>query len=135
MSPDLALQKALLARLAASADVTALVAAADMVDGQALPQRFPSILFGEGQVLREVLSFTGNHRRIFATLHVWTKSMPAARAVAGAITAVVEHQPLGLEGGHRAVSTVVREARFLRDPDGETAHGIVTVDCLAEVAP
>lgn len=135
MSPDLALQKALLARLATSADVTALVAAADMVDGQALPQRFPSLLFGEGQVLREVLSFTGNHRRIFATLHVWTKSMPAARAIAGAITAAVEHQPLFLADGHRAVSTVVREARFLRDPEGDTAHGVVTVDCLVEVAP
>ncbi|MFG1348594.1 DUF3168 domain-containing protein [Xanthobacter autotrophicus] len=135
MSPDLALQKALLARLAATPDVTALVPSSAMVDGHGLPQRFPSIVVGEGQVVREPLALTGDHRRIYATLHVWTKSMPAARAIAGAVTAAVEHLPIQLESGHRAISTVVRDARFLRDPDGETAHGIVTVDCLAEVAP
>jgi len=133
MSPDLALQKALLARLAGTPEVTVLVPAADMVDGQAIPQRFPSILFGEGQVVREALTFRANHRRIYATLHIWTKSMPAARAIAGAVTAAVEHLPILLEGGGRAVSTVVRDTRFLRDPDGETAHGVMTVDCLAEV--
>ncbi|MFG1349664.1 DUF3168 domain-containing protein [Xanthobacter autotrophicus] len=135
MSPDLALQKALLARLAATPDVTVLVPSSAMVDGWSVPQRFPCIVVGEGQVVREPLALTGDGRRIYATLHVWTKSMPAARAIAGAVTAAVEQLPIQLESGHRAISTVVRDARFLRDPDGETAHGVLTVDCLAEVAP
>lgn len=136
MSPDLALQKALLARLATTADVTALVPAANMVDGFGIPQRFPSIVLGEGQVVREPLTLEARHRRIYATAHIWTKSAPAARAIAGAVTAAVERLPFSnLDGGHHAISTVVSSTRFLRDPDGETAHGVLTVDCLMEVAP
>jgi len=135
MSPDLALQKALLARLASTSDVVALVPAANMVDGWALPQRFPSIMFGEGQVVREPHTLMARHRRVYADLHVWTKAMPTARAIAGAITAAVEGSPVHLDGGHRAVSTVVASSRFLRDPDGETSHGVVTISCLMEPAP
>lgn len=134
MSPDLALQKAVLARLAASGEVTALVPVDAMVDAHGIPQRFPSIVMGEGQVVREPLTLEARHRRIYATLHVWTKSMPTARAIVGAITAAVEHLPVQLEGGHHAISTLVSSARFLRDPDGETAHGVVTVESLIGVA-
>jgi len=135
MSPDLALQKSILARLAGAADVTALVPAAAMVDGHGLPQqRFPSIRVGEGQLVREPLTFATRHRRAYATLHIWSKAMPQARAIAGAIVAAIESAPVALEGGHRAVSTVVSDARFLRDPDGETSHGVVTVESLIEVA-
>ena len=134
MSPDLALQKSILARLAGAADVTALVPAAAMVDGHGLLQRFPSIRVGEGQLVREPLTFATRHRRAYAELHVWSKAMPQARAIAGAIVAAIESAPIALEGGHRAVSTVVSDARFLRDPDGETSHGVVTVESLIEVA-
>lgn len=134
MSPDVALQKALLARLAGTADVTALVGVSAIIDGQAIPSRFPSILFGDGQVVREPITVAARHRRIYVTLHVWAKTMPQAREIAGAVTSAVEHEPLALAGGHRAVSTVIAAARFMRDPDGEDCHGVVTVDCLAEVA-
>ncbi|OYX13414.1 MAG: hypothetical protein B7Z15_07325 [Rhizobiales bacterium 32-66-8] len=134
MSPDLALQKSILARLAGAADVTALVPAAAMVDGHGLLQRFPSIRVGEGQIVREPLTFATRHLRAYATLHVWSKAMPQARAIAGAIVAAIESAPIALEGGHRAVSTIVSDARFLRDPDGETSHGVVTVESLIEVA-
>lgn len=133
MAPDLALQKALLARLATDAEVAALVPADSLLDGHGVPQRFPSIIFGEGQVVRDSRTLACRHRRVYATLHVWTKSMPAARAIAGAITASVEGGPMETEE-HRAISTVVSSTRFLRDPDGETAHGVVTVDCLMEVS-
>lgn len=134
MSPDLCLQKALLARFAATPDVTMLVPVSDMVDGQSLPSRFPSILIGEGQVVREPVTIAARHRRVYAVLHIWTKTLVQAREIAGAITATVEHVPLVMEGGHHAVSTVVSGARFLRDPDGEACHGIVTIDSLVEVA-
>lgn len=135
MSPDVALQKALLARLAGTPEVTGLVPAAAMIDGQAIPARFPSILLGDGQVVREPVTVAARHRRVFATLHVWAKAMVEAREIVGAVTAAVEHVPLVLEGGHHAVSVVVAGTRFLRDPDGETCHGVVTVDALVEVAP
>lgn len=135
MSPDLALQKAVLDRLAGTPDVVDLVPAAAMIDGQALPARFPSILLGDGQVVREPVTLAARHRRVFATLHVWTKTMIAAREIAGAVTAAVEHVPLVLEGGHHAVSVVVAGSRFLRDTDGETCHGVMTLDALVEVAP
>ena len=85
-------------------------------------------------MVREPLTLEARHRRIYVTLHVWTKSMPAARAIAGAVTAAVEHLPVQLEGGHHAISTLVSSTRFLRDPDGETSHGVVTVESLIGVA-
>ena len=134
MSPDLSLQKALLARLRGDAGVLALVALDAMRDGQALPQIFPSILLGEGQWLREGLTVSSRHRRIYSTLHVWTKSMPDARAIADAVVSAIDAVPLEIEGGHEAVSIVIRDCRFLRDPDGATSHGVITVDSLIEVA-
>lgn len=134
MTPDLALQAAILTRLANTSDLVALVPAANMFDGHGVPSRFPSVVFGEGQVVREPMTLAARHRRIAATLHVWTKSMPAARAIGGEITAAIERAPLELSGGHRAISTVVASTRFMRDPDGETAHGVLTVDCLCEVS-
>lgn len=131
MTPDLALQKALVARLSEAPGVTSLVPAAAIIDGQALPSRYPSILIGEGQVVREPNTLTANHRRVYATLHVWAKAMPQARAIAGAITSAVEHEPLTLASGYRAISAVVASSRFLRDE--EEAHGVMTVDALVEV--
>lgn len=131
MTPDLALQRALIARLTATTDVTALVPASDIIDGLPTPARFPSILVGEGQVVREANTLAANHRRVYATLHVWAKGMPQARAIAGAITSAVQHQPLTLATGYRAISAVIASARFMRDE--EEAHGVVTVDSLVEV--
>ncbi|WP_454917282.1 DUF3168 domain-containing protein [Xanthobacter sediminis] len=133
MTPDLALQKALLARVTADAEVAALVPAGNVIDAYGVPQRYPCIIFADGQVVREPLTLECRHRRVYATLHVWTKSMPQARAIAGAITAAVEGAPVETEA-HRAISTVVSSTRFLRDPDGETSHGVVTVDCLMEAS-
>lgn len=133
MTPDLALQKALLARLTADAEVSTLVPAGNVIDAYGVPQRFPCIIFSDGQVVREPVTLECRHRRVYATLHVWTKSMPAARAIAGAITTAVESAQL-VTDGHRSISTVVSSRRFLRDSDGETSHGVVTVDCLMEVS-
>lgn len=134
MSPDVALQKALLARLEGDAALIALVDPANMRDGWGVPQRFPSISIGEGQVVRDPLTLEARHRRAYATLHVWAKAMPAAREIGGAIAAAVEGSRLVLEAGHHVISAYVSSSSFLRDPDGETAHGIVTVECLIEVA-
>lgn len=110
-----------------------LVPASNMLDAYGVPQRFPSIIFGEGQVVRDPLTLACQHRRVYATLHVWAKSMPAARAIAGAITASVEGAPVETQE-HRAISTLVASSRFLRDPDGETTHGVVTIEALMEVS-
>lgn len=134
MAPDRALQRALLARFLAEPALLALVPAANIIDGDGAPQRFPSILFGEGQAVREPQSLCGRERRLYATLHVWTKSAPLARDIADGIAAAVEGATLPLEGGHRAVTAIVSSARLLRDPDGETSHGVVTVESLVEVA-
>ena len=134
MAPDRALQRALLARFLAAPELLALVPAANIIDGDGAPQRFPSILFGEGQAVREPQSLSGRERRLYATLHVWTKNAPLARDIADGIVAAVEGAMLPLEGGHRAVTALVSSARLLRDPDGETSHGVVTVESLVEVA-
>lgn len=135
MSPDLALQKAILQCLRTSEELTTQVPVEAMRDGQALPQMFPSITIGEGQWVREPLTLGTRHQRVYADLHVWTKSMVAARSVAGAIRAAIEGQPVILSNGHHAISTLVTSCKFLRDPDGETAHGVVSVESLIERAP
>lgn len=132
MAPDLELQSALLSRLTGAAAFTALCPAANVMDAHGVPARFPSVILGEGQTVRDALTLSERHARLYATLHVWTKSMPSCRAIADAIRVVVEGERLTLPS-HHLISCTVESARFLRDPDGETSHGVVTIEAFVEV--
>ena len=131
MSASLALQKAVRARLIATNEVTDLVPAASSLDRNARPNPDPSIILGEDQevdenrVERDVV-------RIYSTLHVWKKEpgLIGVKAIAAAIRTAVQTGRLAMGAGFQCGDCYVSTTRFLRDPDGETAHGVVTVEAL-----
>ena len=136
MSADLAFQKAVRNRLAATSAVTDLVPASSILDRNARPNPDPSIIIGEGQSV-EGERVDRSDQTMFLDLHVWKKEpgLVGVKAIAGAIRAALKSANIaGLDGYHFGDCRVT-SMRFLRDPDGETAHAVVTVEALVcEVA-
>jgi hypothetical protein len=134
MSAPLAVQKAIRTRLAAFPPVTLLVPAGNILDRNSRPAPDPSIIIGEDQEIDE-----NRHARdivrVVSTLHVWKREpgLVGVKAIAGAIRSALA---LGVpaENGYHFGDCYVSSARFLRDPDGETAHGVVTVETLVSGA-
>ena len=138
MTPELALQKAIRARLTATASVVSLVPAANVLDRHARPNPDPSIVIGEGRSIDDGDSIARDRARVVMDLHVWIKepSTAGAKAIGGAIRSAIRSAPLALDSGYHAADCRVPSMRFLRDPDGETSHAVVTVEAIVqEVAP
>lgn len=125
------MQKAIRDRLVASTEVLALVPAANIFDRHARPERFPCIILGEGQNVPEGLTLADNHVRLYSTIHIWTRDgdLISTRNIAGAIAGALRGR---IFGELATVTARYRDARFLRDPDGETGHGVLTFEALVE---
>ncbi len=136
MTPDLALQLAILDRLTTSTGVTALVPADHILDRNARPNPDPSIILGESQSVDE--GYIGRDMtRVYHTLHVWKKelSLTGVKKIAGEVRTVLHNAPrLVLESGFHCADCSVSDIRFLRDPDGVTSHGVITVSALVQEA-
>jgi hypothetical protein len=127
----LALQKAIRGRLISDAGVLALVPAANIFDRHGRPERFPCIILGEGQDVADDITLARRHVRSFATLHLWQREpgTTGVKAIAGAIRKALDAGPITLDEGD-LIDLRFEGVRFLRDPDGETAHGAFTVEAL-----
>lgn len=137
MSADLAVQKAVRARLIATSAVTALVPASSILDVNQRPAPDPSIIIGEGMAL-EGDDIARLKQRVVLDLHVWKKepSLEGVKKIAGTIRTAIHAARFPEAGNAHFGDCRVSSMRFLRDPDGETSHGVVTVEALvAEVAP
>lgn len=132
MSAELAFQAALLARLVATDDVTGLVPSGNILDRHERPAPTPSIVLGESQSIDEGNSIQRRLVRVYMDLHLWTleTSTAGSKAIAGAIRGAVNAGRLPDMDGYHFADCRVRQARFLRDPEGEKTHGIVTVDAI-----
>lgn len=131
MSADHALQKALRARLVSNPEISGLVPASSILDTNQRPAPVPSIIIGEGQSL-EGDRLDRRDQRVVMTLHVWKKEpgLAGVKAIAGAVRAAVRMRNFAQTDGYHFADCRVSSMRFLRDPDGETAHGVVTVEAL-----
>lgn len=130
MTPEIALQKAVRVCLVNQVEITHLVPAANILDRNERPNPRPSIIIGEGISRDEGDSIARNLTRVWLDLHIWIKEVSSigAKLTAGAIRSAIRAQPpLGDEQFH-IVDCYVESTRFLRDPDGETSHGVVTVN-------
>ena len=137
LDPALAVQKAIRARLTGVAAVTALVSAASILDRNERPAPDPSIILGEDQVVDHGTSIARDTARVHSTIHIWKTepSLVGVKTIAGAIWKALKGSPLILDAGLECGDCRVVDTRFLRDPDGETSHGIVRVETLVrEVA-
>ena len=134
--PSLAVQKALRARLIATAAVTALVPANSILDHNQRLAPDPSIILGEDQVVDAKLTLQRDDVRVIATLHIWKKeaSLVGVKAISGAIRRAVGRVKALDLGDPDFVCTEIHieSTRFMRDPDGETSHGVMTIECLVQ---
>ena len=137
MSAELALQKAVRARLTATADVTDNVPVGHILDRNERPNPRPSIVIGEGQSVDEGDSIARTLTRVYLDLHVWVEepSTEISKRVAGAIRKAVNGLRFQPVDGYHFADCRVRGSRFLRDPDGKTSHAVVTIDALVQEVP
>lgn len=136
MTPDLEVQKGLRARFTTSAALMALVPADNVLDTNQRPAPVPSIILGESQSLDEGTSLRRAHTRVFHTIHVWTReaSTEWAKAICGEIRRAIGFGRLTLAAPLHCADLRVSSIRILRDPDGNHAHGVVTVEVLVSEA-
>ncbi|WP_288427104.1 DUF3168 domain-containing protein [uncultured Agrobacterium sp.] len=134
MSAELALQKAVGDRLVASPEILGLVPEANILDRNERPNPRPSIVIGEGQSLDEGDSIARTLTRIYMDLHIWVEELgtETSKRIAGAIRTAVKTGNFPVSDGFHFADCRVRGTRFLRDPDGKTSHGIVTIDALVQ---
>ena len=133
MSASLALQKALRTRLVGTSYVVALVPADAILDRHQRPAPSPSIILGESHEVDDGSDLGRHHLRIYHTIHVWLRevSLEGVTTISWAIrSALRERLDLGL--GFHCADVRIADTRALRDPDGETSHGIVTIEALIE---
>ena len=129
-----AVQVAIRARLVATPAVVALVPAASILDRNQRPAPSPSIILGESQAVDEGDSIARNRARVYHTLHVWKRepSLEGVKVICAAIRSAIHAGRLDLGAGFHCADVRVSSMRQMRDPDGETSHGVVTVEALVE---
>lgn len=137
MGAEIALQKSLRTRLITSQAVTAMVPADNILDRNQRPAPDPSIIIGEGQTIDEGESIARLLSRIFMDVHVWKKEqgLGGTKAIAITIRAAVMSRRMDLGDGYSCADLQVIRTRYLRDPDGETGHAVVTISALVEEMP
>ncbi|TNH41277.1 DUF3168 domain-containing protein [Paracoccus haeundaensis] len=129
---ELEVQTALRARLVSHLAVTSLVPASNILDTNQRPAPRPSIILGESQAVDEGTSLRRSHTRIYHTLHVWTRepSLEGAKAIGASIRSAIRMGRLTLPQGLHCADLLFASQRFMRDPDGEHSHGVITVEIL-----
>lgn len=138
MSVDLAVQIAIRARLISTPAVTALVPATSILDHHGSPAPRPGIVIGDAQIVDEGGTIARTRSRVFHTLHIWKiePSREGAKRIMAEIRTALRAGRLDLGEGYHCADWRVSSMRTMSDPDGETSHGIMVVDVLAEeVAP
>jgi hypothetical protein len=136
MSAALAFQKATRALLIANPDVLALVPETHILDVIGAPERFPTISIGEAQELQlgEVAG-VDRYSTLYGTLHVWSRDgLANTKLIAGAMRNALRGQTWSRDG-FQCLDMRFENARFMRDPDGVTAHGVLTIRATIEELP
>lgn len=125
--PSLAVQKLILSRLTAYAPLLAIVPASAILDRNERPETFPCILLGEAQTVGDDID-CGPLSDVYSTIHVWTREegLRDCKIIAGAIRRALWQASSADVDGFNVGDTIFEDARFLRDPSGEHAHGIIT---------
>lgn len=128
MSPSLALQAMIDARLCADAAVLALVPADDIDDRRGRPASYPSILFGEAREY-PLGAVKRDSTRLSLDLHVWTDTPGTreAKEIVSAVRRALRDAPWEADG-HAVLDVRFEGARYLPDPsNADITHGVVTV--------
>ncbi|MFO1202987.1 MAG: DUF3168 domain-containing protein [Tabrizicola sp.] len=136
MSAELALQKAMRGRLISVPAITAIVPATRIVDRHSRPYGPPLILLGSDLTTRDPqMPLARDRVNVTHDLHIFLNelSFEGSKRLAGLIRMALEAAALpATDEPWRVVDCWAPRTRFLRDPDGETSHAVVTVEALLE---
>jgi hypothetical protein len=132
VDPSLQLQKALVAVLKADAGVNAIIAGRiyDAVPGGAVK---PYLSFGPFQMLPEHGSCLDGGEA-FVTLDGWAAGPDTVQVkqLGAAVAKALDLAPIVLDAPPRLVEMTVEQTQYMRDPDGITAHAVITVHALTD---
>lgn len=128
--PSLALQQAVRGRLISAPIVTDLVTIANIRDGGARPESFPTIIIGDGQTIMEGDHYPGGtlNVTVYLDVHVWTfeGGLEQAKTIAGAVwrslRAALDVPDWQLSDGLHVDGT-----RYMRDPSEQHGHAVVSL--------
>jgi hypothetical protein len=129
--PSSDLQDAITAALAQNEDIVSLVA--DRIfDRISDAPTFPYISLGDTQVLPETGEQT-DAAQSFITIHTWDRfeGFGAVKRLGKLVVATLHDEPLTISDGS-VQSMLLDSARYLRDPDGLTSHGVLTFAILTD---
>lgn len=128
--PSLAAQKLMMQKLRARPSLIDIIGN-NIFDRHAVPEVFPCVLIGEAQVTGEDIGCS-DLSTVFATVHVWTKEtgMQVCKTIAGEVRRAMRGADEVVDGF--ALSSDFNDVKYLRDPSGEHAHGVMTFEILAE---
>ena len=126
--PSLELQAAIRSRLLASPGLLTLVPADNIGDQSGRPEKVPSIIIGEAQVVYRRFA-----AEVHTTIHVWQQEpgLVWAKAATGHIVRALQQDaqmdgPFSTE--HFAVLDMrASDSRFMRDPHGSYSHTVINV--------
>lgn len=92
---------------------------------------FPYVTIGDDQVVDDSTT-CGEAYELFATVHVWSRDVgkAAPKLLAAAIREALD-APIEIEG-FAVVVHEFNDARFFREPDGVTEHGVLTFRYLVD---
>lgn len=131
MSADLALQKAIHARLAGDAALAALVAAR-IYDNPPDDAGFPYLTLGENE-MRDWSTGEGAGAEHLLSLHAFSRrgGRREAKEILAAVGAVLHDAALTLDG-HALVNLRLRDSETRREPDGRTWRGTIRFRAVTE---
>ena len=129
---ELAIQKAIYKRLTTTPEVLSLVPLTNILDRNQLPKADPLILIGNDQLVEDGSDVRRCIWRVFSTLDIWKveNGLTGSKAISGAIRQAIRNGKPELDTGYHCVDWYVSTTRFLRDPDGEHSHGVLTIESL-----
>jgi Protein of unknown function (DUF3168) len=130
--PSLELQKALVAVLKNDTDVNAIIAGRiyDAVPGNATK---PYLSFGPFQLLPEHGDCLDGGEA-FLTLDGWAAGPDTVQVkkLGAAVAKALDLAAIVLDSPQRCVEMSIEQTQYMRDPDGITAHAVITVHAWTE---
>lgn len=142
MDPARTLQYAIRDRLVNTANVTALVAATSILDASTRPELFPCIILGETQTMIGMDTLQRDVAQVFLNVHVWTRedNMTDLHAIMSSVRRAMRtsrffetHNSTTMPDPENSIiDAFIEDTRTMRDPDGVTAHGVITIKGLIQ---
>lgn len=129
--PSMDLQTAITGVLTSNSDIVAQIA--DRIFDR-IPDAptFPYISFGETQLIPELAECT-DAAECFVAIHTWDRfeGFDAIKSLGKLVVAALHDRSITISDGS-VQSMLLESARYLRDPDGLTSHGVFTFAILTD---